>query len=300
MSWDVALVRIRGDYRPIAEVEEADYVPLDMPAAVRKAIRAAFPKAEWSGTDRAVYCGKDFEIELDLEGVESANTVVLHIHGTGDPIPALLNLTNSNGWLAVDGSTGEFIDPQNPSHSGWEGFKALVARSEERDKNPSDRLLEEQAENPAPAKWSLSGVERGPNDRYVYMQFLPGESPKKLRDAVLRHWANLTQKHGELAGISGPFFVLTLPDGEPFGDFWIRWYPALITETWEQFVPRVQEGAELLHAYAAGTGRRSGEIENGLDFVCDDGQRIPLAECTYHKFQTDAEYARKVKGKKNR
>ena len=291
MSWDVALVRIRGAYRPIAEVEEADYVPLGKPAAVRKAIQAAFPKAEWWGTDRAVCYGKDFEIEFHLEGVESANTVVLHVHGTGDPIRALLKLTNCNGWLAVDCSTGEFIDPKNPSYDGWEGFTALVARSEE-------ARSEEQAKTPAPAEWSLSGVERGPNDRYVYLQFLPGESPKKLRDAVFRHWRDLTQKHGELAGISGPFFVLTLPDGEPFGDFWIRWYPALVTETWEQFIPRVQEGAELLHAYAAATGRRSGEIENGSDFVCDDGQRIPLAKCTYRKFQTDAEYARKLKSKK--
>jgi hypothetical protein len=131
MSWDVALVRIRGGFRPIGEVEEADYVSLGDPASVRAAIRAAFPTAEWSGADWAVYYGKDFEIEFALESVEAAHTVLLHVHGTGDPIGPLLKLTESNGWLAVDCSTGEFIDPKNPSYEGWEGFRALLASPDE-------------------------------------------------------------------------------------------------------------------------------------------------------------------------
>lgn len=291
MSWEVALVRIRGAYRPIAEVEEADYVPLGKPTAVRKAIKAAFPKTEWSGTDRAVFCGKGFEIEFDLEGLETANTVILHVHGTGDPISALLKLTNGNGWLAVDCSSGEFLDPKNPSYDGWNGYTALVARSEE-------ERSEEKVNTPALAEWPLSGIAPGPNECYVYLQFLPGESPKKLRDGVFRHWRDLAEKHDEMAGISGPFFVLTLPDGEPFGDLGIRRYPSLVTETMEQLFPIVQEGAKHLRSYAAATGRRSGEIENESEFVCDDGLRIPLARCTYHKFQTDAEYARVIKRKK--
>jgi len=126
MSWDVALVRIRGVFHPIDEVEEADYLPLGDPASVRKAIRSTFPTAEWSNSDWAVYCGKDFQIEFSLSGVASHNAIVLHVHGTGDPIRPLLKLTESNGWLAVDCSTGQFIDPQNPSYHGWEGFKALL------------------------------------------------------------------------------------------------------------------------------------------------------------------------------
>src|SRR5262249_54862664 len=66
MSWAVALVRVRGAFRPIAEVREADYVPLGDLASVRAAIRAAFPTAEWSGAGRALHYGKDFEIEFVL------------------------------------------------------------------------------------------------------------------------------------------------------------------------------------------------------------------------------------------
>ena len=126
MSWDVALVKISGDFRPIAEVEAEDYLPLGEPEVVRSAIRSAFPSAEWSNPSWAVYVAPGFEIEFSLEGLESANSVILHVHGNGDPIPSLLKLSDANGWLAVDCSTGEFIDPKNPSYEGWEGFKGLV------------------------------------------------------------------------------------------------------------------------------------------------------------------------------
>lgn len=288
MSWDVAFVRIRGSCRPVAEVAEADYIPLGKPAAVRKAIRAAFPKAEWLHMDGLVYAGKGLEIEFDLEGLESANTVVAHVHGSGDPIRSLLQLASLNGWLVLDCSTGEFIDPQNPSYEGWEGFTALAA-------NIDETQLKEQVDAPKIEPWPLLGVNRGPNDRYVYLQFLTGESPGKLQKKVFWKWRELTESYGKQAAISGPFFVLILPDGTAFGDFWIRWYPASVTETWEQFTPRVQEIADHLRAFATATNRRCGEIEDGSVFVCDDGQRIQLAQCTYRQLQTDADYARKVK-----
>ena len=126
MSWDVAIVRIRGKLRPIAEVEEEDYRPLGKLKDVRAAVRAAFPSAEWSNPKWAVYESPDFEIEIDLEAVESGNTIILYVHGKGDPIPSILKLTEANGWLAIDCSSGEFLDPKNPSYESWEGFKKSV------------------------------------------------------------------------------------------------------------------------------------------------------------------------------
>jgi hypothetical protein len=79
-----------------------------------------------------VYVGPGFEIEFDLEGLESSGSVLLHIHGASDPIPLLLRFTESNGWLAVDCSTTELIDPKNPSYEGWEGTKSLVEGIENR------------------------------------------------------------------------------------------------------------------------------------------------------------------------
>jgi hypothetical protein len=135
MSWDVAIVKISGDFRPIAEVEAEHYLPLGEPDQVRAAIRSGFPPAEWSSPTWAVYAGPGFEIEFDLEGLQSSGSVLLHIHGAGDPISSLLRFAESNGWLAVDCSTAEFIDPKNPSCEGCEGFKSLVEGLE----NPSEK-----------------------------------------------------------------------------------------------------------------------------------------------------------------
>jgi len=150
MSWDVAIVRVRGKFRPILEVKEDDYLPLGDPEKVRATVRAAFPSAEWSNPTWAVYLHGDFQIEFSLEGVESANAILLHVHGTGDPIPALLKLTEANGWLAIDTSTGEFINPKKPSCEGWEGFKRLVRGIKTPGRRPSRRPPPEPPPHPAP------------------------------------------------------------------------------------------------------------------------------------------------------
>jgi hypothetical protein len=48
MSRDVAIVRIRGKFRPVEEVEEEDYLPLGDLKKVTAAVKWAFPSAEWS------------------------------------------------------------------------------------------------------------------------------------------------------------------------------------------------------------------------------------------------------------
>ena len=103
-----------------------------------------------------------------------------------------------------------------------------------------------------------------------------------------------------LAAIMGPHFVLTLPDGEAFGDFSVTRYPALVTETDAEMIPRVEKSAALVYTFAAATGRKSGEIENGTDFVCAGGERVALAQCSYNQLWTDADYARKAVGKRKR
>jgi hypothetical protein len=124
MSWDMVIVKIRGDFRPIAQVKADDYVPLAPLQAVQTAIRTAFPSARWSSPTWVVYSGKDlasgkeFAIEFSLDGVESPHAVTLHAHGPADPVPSLLRLTEPNGWLIVDCSSGQFIDPKNPSYEG--------------------------------------------------------------------------------------------------------------------------------------------------------------------------------------
>jgi hypothetical protein len=124
MSWDMAIVKIREGFGPVAEVKSDDYVPLAPLQAVQTAIRNAFPSARWSSPTWVVYSGKDlasgkeFAIEFSLDGVESPQAISVHAHGPGDPVSSLLSLTKPNGWLIVDCSSGQFIDPENPPQEG--------------------------------------------------------------------------------------------------------------------------------------------------------------------------------------
>jgi hypothetical protein len=135
MSWDVAIVCIRGEFRPIADVQAADYLPLGDLEYVRAAIRSACPTATWSNPFWAVY-GEGLDVEINLKSVESSHCVLLSFHGDRDPIPWVLALTQPNGWLAVDCSSSEFIDPTNLSRDSWEGFRGLVDNIHARNEVP--------------------------------------------------------------------------------------------------------------------------------------------------------------------
>ena len=54
MSWDAVIVRIRGPFRPIAEVDADDYLPLGTLDSVASAVRSAFPDAEWDRDRKSV------------------------------------------------------------------------------------------------------------------------------------------------------------------------------------------------------------------------------------------------------
>jgi hypothetical protein len=94
---------------------------------VAAAIRSAFPTAEWDGPTHA-HGGLDecTGILFDFHEVEGYNFVHVSVNGTRDPIPLLLGLVNANNWVILDIQNGEFIDPANPSHQGWLGYRSLV------------------------------------------------------------------------------------------------------------------------------------------------------------------------------
>lgn len=296
MSWDVLVQKFpKGISRP--EQVANDYLPpaLGSRADVASAVRKLFRNVEGASDSFITISRSAFAIEISLGDEEPCSQLLLHVHDDhAAATKAILRLADHFGMRALDCSSGKFIAAER----GGAGGK--VSEKEREDEARYRRKLAERTKNPVPQQeWPLSGLERGPCDRYIYLSFLPGESPIRQQRAVFRHWGELFKEHGEqLPGISGPMFVLTLPDGEPFGDFWVRRYPALVTETEAEMIPRVQKGAALVHAFAAATGRRSGEIENGSVFVCDDSQRIPLAQCRYEKLWTDADYARRAKAKK--
>jgi hypothetical protein len=128
MSWDAVILKVQGPFRPIEEVADEDYLPLGSIEAVAERIRASFPNAEWSSATWATWgLDGDTGVTIDLEGVESSNSILVSVSGSGNPVPHLLALARTNDWVVLDCSTTEFINPDEGSSEGWEGYQSLMS-----------------------------------------------------------------------------------------------------------------------------------------------------------------------------
>ena len=126
MSWDLMLFNTRGKAPPpIEQFEESDYEPLGTAVEVRQRIAALLPGVDWTDITWGIYEGDGFSIEFNVGKDDPIGDMMLHVRGGGDAISAIVTIAHSNGWSALDCSTSEFLDLQNPSQEGWMGFQAL-------------------------------------------------------------------------------------------------------------------------------------------------------------------------------
>jgi hypothetical protein len=126
MSWDAVLLRIKGKWRPVEEVGDDEYLPLGKRKDVLSAIMEAFPTAAWETPTQLFYRDGDLSIEFVPQGRNPIESMIVEVRGEGDPIPPLVQLATSNGWVLLDTSTSEFIDPGEPSDEGYAGYRKLV------------------------------------------------------------------------------------------------------------------------------------------------------------------------------
>jgi hypothetical protein len=126
MSWDAVIVRIRGPIRPIADVSAEDYLPLGTLNSVAAAVRAAFPDAEWDSPSHAHRALDEYTgMIIELGHVETSNSIHLSVSGPGNPVPDLLSLANTNGWVVIDCSSSEFNAPGTTESEGFAGYKTM-------------------------------------------------------------------------------------------------------------------------------------------------------------------------------
>ncbi len=126
MSWDVILLRIRGKRRPADQVGDQDYLPLGTRVQVVAAIKESFPGAREESDGQLSFEGAGFTIAFVPEEEEPVGNVILEVRGEGDPVSPILALAKRQGLVAMDSSTGEFIDPAKPGDVGWMGYRELL------------------------------------------------------------------------------------------------------------------------------------------------------------------------------
>ena len=126
MSWDVVVINYGG--KPPLPDEMAGAPPpgpLGPAAQVRGSIAAYLPGVDWSDPTWGIYEGNGFSLEFNTGKDDAIDSIMVHVRGRGDAISAMLAFANPLGWSLLDCSTGEFLDPENPSSEGWAGFQAF-------------------------------------------------------------------------------------------------------------------------------------------------------------------------------
>jgi hypothetical protein len=123
MSWDVMVFHLRERPKSLEELTEDGLLPLGAAANVRAQISAALSDIDWSDPTWGLYGGRGFSIEFNVGKNDPIQHMMLHVRGGGDAISDIMKLVGSNGWVAFDCSTGEFLDPAAPSDAGWVGFQ---------------------------------------------------------------------------------------------------------------------------------------------------------------------------------
>jgi len=117
MSWDVLKYNSCGsppkDMENLRDEHKPD--PLGSASTVRMSISQNLPGFDWSDPTWGIYDGDEFLIEFNTGEEDPINSIMLHVRGGSDAIAAILRFANPNKWSLLDFSTGEFLDPENPS-----------------------------------------------------------------------------------------------------------------------------------------------------------------------------------------
>jgi hypothetical protein len=125
MSWDVMIFNIRGVCpSSLEELEERDCMPLGPAPEVRQQISTLLPGVDWSDPTWGIYVNDELSIEFSVGTDDPVTDMMLHVRGTGDALGAIMAIVCPTGWSALDCSTSDFLDAENPSAAGWQGFQA--------------------------------------------------------------------------------------------------------------------------------------------------------------------------------
>lgn len=139
MSWDVMIFNFHGappkDWSLWPNDRDPD--PLGPAEVVRQAITRTLPGVDWTDPVWGMYLGEGFTFEFNTGKDDPIVCIMVHVRGGGDAIAALFQFAAPNQWSLFDCSTGEFLDPQEPSQAGWQGFQGyrdtIIASSKQTD-----------------------------------------------------------------------------------------------------------------------------------------------------------------------
>jgi hypothetical protein len=124
MSWDLSVF---GSESPPPRVDDMpkDWAgtPLGPAADVRAKLSAVFPELDWTNPTWGLLEGPGFSFEFNMGREELLTGFMIHVRGSGDPVPWLMRMGDACTWYMLDTSTGEWMHHLRGPNEGWQGLQ---------------------------------------------------------------------------------------------------------------------------------------------------------------------------------
>jgi hypothetical protein len=124
VSWDVLVFNFNGTI-PSDEVlstEGYQPPPLGEAQSVRDKIAQSVPTVDWSDQAWGILNTPDFQMQFNLQVDGLVTSFMIHVYGSGQPLPIIQKICQDNGWHALD-TGSDWLDLDNPSNAGWQGYQ---------------------------------------------------------------------------------------------------------------------------------------------------------------------------------
>lgn len=133
MSWDIFFTKFARNYSTIEEIEDgAQPLPLGNRSEVQTKISEVFPETDWNDPSCGVWEASG-DIEFSIGEKETVESFALFVRSASGPaIEKIVELALKNGWQAMDGSSGGFLEKlENPTegYANWEAYKNQMLNS---------------------------------------------------------------------------------------------------------------------------------------------------------------------------
>ena len=126
MSWDIIILKFTQSYSTADAVpDDAPTLPLGTQAEVHQAISNIFPGTDWSDPEWGVFDSEIGSIEFNLSSDDPIEDLMLHVRASNGIVPPIVALCRQQHWLAIDCSTGDFLEQADDPTAGLENWQAF-------------------------------------------------------------------------------------------------------------------------------------------------------------------------------
>ena len=119
MSWNLIIL-------PREDTDIDDEATLGDVDAVRARIESVLSPVVWSDDGAGVFEGDGFRIDIGLQPGGEVESFMLHVTGQGNPVPVVAELCRKHGWALFDSVAGDYMNIDDPSDEGWQGYHAHI------------------------------------------------------------------------------------------------------------------------------------------------------------------------------